>query len=55
MRNNREFNSLSKEIEFQELEIQLAEKHIKEMKVTLENKKEIVAQTKEKLEVNKIT
>ncbi|MBC5834598.1 hypothetical protein G6N05_09025 [Flavobacterium sp. F372] len=50
VRNNREFNSLSKEIEFQELEIQLAEKHIKEMKVTLENKKEIVGQTKEKLE-----
>ncbi len=50
VRNNREFNSLSKEIEFQELEIQLAEKHIKEMKITLENKKEIVAQTKEKLE-----
>ena len=50
VRNNREFNSLSKEIEFQELEIQLAEKQIKEMKVTLENKKEIVAQTKEKLE-----
>ena len=50
VRNNREFNSLSKEIEFQELEIQLAEKHIKEMKVTLENKKEIVAQTKEKLD-----
>lgn len=50
VRNNREFNSLSKEIEFQELEIQLTEKHIKEMKVTLENKKEIVAQTKAKLE-----
>ena len=50
VRNNREFNSLSKEIEFQELEIQLSEKHIKEMKVTVENKKEIVAQTKEKLE-----
>ena len=50
VRNNREFNSLSKEIEFQELEIQLSEKHIKEMKVTLENKKEIVAQTKEKLD-----
>jgi predicted nucleic acid-binding Zn-ribbon protein len=46
VRNNREFNSLSKEIEFQELEIQLAEKHIKEMKVTLENKKEIVNQTR---------
>ena len=50
VRNNREFNSLSKEIEFQELEIQLAEKHIKEMKATLENKKEVVAQTKEKLD-----
>ena len=50
VRNNREFNSLSKEIEFQELEIQLAEKHIKEMKVTLESKKEIVGQTKEKLD-----
>jgi len=50
VRNNREFNSLSKEIEFQELEIQLAEKHIKEMKVTFENKKEIVSQTKDKLE-----
>jgi predicted nucleic acid-binding Zn-ribbon protein len=50
VRNNREFNSLSKEIEFQELEIQLAEKHIKEMKVTLENKKEIVNETRDKLE-----
>ena len=30
VRNNREFNSLSKEVEFQELEIQLAKKHIKE-------------------------
>ena len=50
VRNNREFNSLTKEVEFQELEIQLAEKHIKEMKVTLENKKEIVNQTKDKLD-----
>src|SRR5690606_8345473 len=30
VRNNREFNSLSKEIEYQELEIQLAEKQIRE-------------------------
>jgi predicted nucleic acid-binding Zn-ribbon protein len=30
VRNNREFNSLTKEVEFQELEIELAEKHIKE-------------------------
>jgi len=39
VRNNREFNSLTKEIEFQELEIQLAEKHIKEMKASIEYKK----------------
>jgi hypothetical protein len=32
VRNNREFNSLTKEVEFQELEIQLAEKQIKELK-----------------------
>ena len=50
VRNNREFNSLTKEVEFQELEIQLAEKHIKEMKVSIEHKKEVVAQTKEKLD-----
>ena len=40
VRNNREFNSLTKEVEFQELEIQLAEKHIKEMKASIEHKKE---------------
>ena len=33
VRNNREYNSLTKEVEFQGLEIQLAEKHIKEFKV----------------------
>ena len=50
VRNNREFNSLTKEVEFQELEIQLAEKHIKEMKASIEHKKEVVAQTKERLD-----
>ena len=50
VRNNREFNSLTKEVEFQELEIQLAEKHIKEMKASIQHKKEVVAQTKEKLD-----
>ena len=48
VRNNREFNSLTKEVEFQELEIQLAEKHIKEMKASIEHKKEIIAQSEEK-------
>jgi len=46
VRNNREYNALSKEVEFQELEIQLAEKHIKEFKVQIEQKKEVVEQTK---------
>ncbi|WP_438965683.1 zinc ribbon domain-containing protein [Flavobacterium sp.] len=50
VRNNREFNSLAKEIEFQELEIQLSEKHIKEMKASMEHKKEVIDQSKERLE-----
>ena len=50
VRNNREFNSLTKEVEFQELEIQLAEKQIKEMKASIEHKKEIISQSKERLE-----
>src|SRR5690554_6220192 len=49
VRNNREFNSLTKEIEFQELEIQLAEKHIKEFQASIQHKKDLIAQTEEKL------
>ena len=49
VRNNREYNSLTKEIEFQELEIELAEKHIKEFKAQIEQKKEVIAETKERL------
>ena len=49
VRNNREFNSLTKEVEFQELEIELTEKHIKEHKAQIDLKKEIIAETKEKL------
>jgi len=48
VRNNREFNSLSKEVEFQELEIQLAEKNIKEFKAQIVQKNEIIDQTKQK-------
>ncbi|XDZ54518.1 hypothetical protein FlaCF_1566 [Flavobacterium tructae] len=50
VRNNREFNSLTKEVEFQELEIQLAEKQIKEMKASIEHKKEVISNLKEKLD-----
>lgn len=49
VRNNREFDSLAKEIEFQELEIQLAEKRINEFKAKIAQKNEIIDATKEKL------
>lgn len=49
VRNNREFNSITKEIEFQELEIQLAEKHIKEYRVQIDQKKEVITETKDRL------
>tara|TARA_B100001115_G_C15775358_1_gene380894 strand:+ start:92 stop:847 length:756 start_codon:yes stop_codon:yes gene_type:complete len=42
IKNNREFNSLTKEIEFQNLEIELAEKKIKENKAKILHKKEII-------------
>ena len=47
VRNNREFNSLTKEVEFQELEIELAEKHIREFKAQIDQKKDVIAKTKE--------
>ena len=49
VRNNREYDSLSKEIEFQELEIELNEKHIKEFNVQIEQKKIVVDETSERL------
>jgi len=44
VRNNREYDSLTKEIEFQNLEIQLSEKRIKEFQAGLEAKKEEIEQ-----------
>jgi predicted nucleic acid-binding Zn-ribbon protein len=49
VRNNREYNALSKEIEFQELEIQLAEKHIKEFRAQIEQKNVVIEETKGRL------
>tara|TARA_B100000900_G_scaffold413462_1_gene437517 strand:+ start:283 stop:1071 length:789 start_codon:yes stop_codon:yes gene_type:complete len=49
VRNNREFDSLSKEIEYQELEAQLAEKRIKENVVRIDDKKEVLNEVKELL------
>jgi uncharacterized protein len=42
VRNNREFDSLSKEIEFQNLEIELSEKRIREHSGELSKKKEMI-------------
>lgn len=44
VRNNREYDSLSKEIEFQTLEIELCEKRIKEFTQQIKDKKELIEQ-----------
>lgn len=49
VRNNREFDSLTKEVEYQELEIQLAEKRIKEFKAKIVQKNEVIKNTKDRL------
>ncbi len=50
VRNNREYNSLSKEVEFQELEIQLAEKNIKEYRAQIEQKNQVIEETKSRFD-----
>lgn len=50
VRNNREYDSLSKEIEFQSLEVQLSEKKIKELTAAMETKNEIIQQIEAELE-----
>ncbi len=54
VRNNREFNALSKEVEYQELEIQLAEKNIKEFKAQIEQKNEVIGKTNERLQEREV-
>jgi predicted nucleic acid-binding Zn-ribbon protein len=53
VRNNREFESLAKEIEFQELEIKLHDKKGKEAKLRVVNKKELLEEAKERFEFRK--
>ncbi len=53
VRNNREYDSLSKEIEFQTLEIQLCEKRIKEFTVRLADKKTMIEDSKSGFEDRK--
>ncbi len=49
VRNNREFDSLSKEIEFQNLEIELSEKRIKEFSAELSTKTEAIEESRKQL------
>lgn len=49
VRNNREFDSLSKEIEFQNLEIELAEKRIREFTAEMKEKEENIVKSKQLL------
>ena len=49
VRNNREFDLLSKEVEFQTLEIELCEKHLNEYARAIDAKTNEIASTEEKL------
>lgn len=60
VRNNREYDSISKEIEFQGLEMQLSEKKIKELKAqialkseTMTSSKDVLSERKKDLDVKK--
>lgn len=53
VRNNREYDSLTKELEYQELEIQLSEKKIKEALIRAEKLQEDVTGANEQLKMRK--
>lgn len=53
VRNNREYESISKEIEFQELEIKLHDKRSKEAKANIEFKTELLNEVSQKLHSKK--
>ncbi|WP_407533566.1 zinc ribbon domain-containing protein [Elizabethkingia anophelis] len=50
VRNNKEFEALGKEIEFQELEIQLADKKIREFNAKIDHKNEVLAEVNTKID-----
>lgn len=54
VRNNREYDSLSKEIEFQTLEIELCEKRIREFTTQIEEKKVVIEESTGVLEERKL-
>jgi predicted nucleic acid-binding Zn-ribbon protein len=50
VKNNREFDALTKEIELQELEIQLQEKKMSEFTLGIDQSKEVLKETEERLD-----
>ena len=54
VRNNREFDSINKELEFQKLEIELADKKIKEFELLISEKKQIIDDTKIKIKEKEV-
>jgi len=50
VRNNREFDSITKEIEYQTLDIQLSEKRIKEFKAAIDAKNDLIESAQKTLE-----
>ena len=52
VRNNREFDAINKELEFQKLEIELSEKKIKEFDLFNSEKKVLIDETKSKIKEN---
>jgi len=54
VRNNREFDSLTKELDFQELEIQLSEKKIKDVGFQIENLENEITDTSDRLKERNI-
>lgn len=53
VRNNREYDSITKELEYQNLEIQLCEKRINEFKAAFDGKKEVIDNSNTILEERK--
>jgi len=53
VRNNREFDAINKELEYQKLEIELADKKIKESEVFIDDQKSNVSGTKSKIKERK--
>ena len=54
VRNNREYDSLSKEIEFQTLEIELCEKRIREFTAQIDEKKVVIEESRSVLDERKL-